>query len=122
MAQFYPPSDQIPMGHFCSVILRDLSKKVLLNPDPTITTANNDLVRWIWVDHEQAYCQLYRNAVVAVKCDCNACAHDEDKEPATEGHDGECGCIDCVCPARKLTGKYDQDFVLDAPPTYTESA
>ncbi len=110
MAQFYPPSDQIPMGHFCSVILSDLSKKVLLNPDPTITTADNDLTRWIWVDHEQAYCQLYRNAVVAVKCDCNACAHDEDKEPATEGHDAECECIDCVCPARKLTLKYDPDF------------
>ena len=110
MSTFYPPSAEIPMGHFSSVILRRLADQVLLNPDPTIVTADNDLVRWIWVDHEQAFCQLYRNAVVAVKCDCNACSHDENKAPKLPGHDAECDCEACICPARKLTQRYGEGF------------
>jgi hypothetical protein len=93
------------MSAFCAKTLPALVGQVKVAPDPSQTIAENTM-RWIWVDHEQSFCQLYPTGNVAVRCDCTGCAHNEDHVPERPGHKGDCDCLECVCPGRRLTGRY----------------
>jgi len=99
------------MSYFCGVILPELAARVGLMPDPTKTQADADFTRWIWVDHEQAFCQLYKTGAVAVRCDCSACSNNvsADRAPMQPRHCVACKCLDCVCEARALTDKFDEE-------------
>lgn len=102
--------ERVPMGYYCGVVLPELAARVELMPDPTKTQADADFTRWIWVDHEQAFCQLYNTGAVAVRCDCSACSHDVsvNRAPTRSGHCIACECLDCVCKARVLIDKFDE--------------
>lgn len=98
------------MSHFCRVTLPALAARAELMPDSTKTRADADFTRWIWVDHEQAFCQLHKTGAVAIRCDCSGCSHDvsADRAPTRPGHCTACQCLDCVCEARVLTDRFDE--------------
>lgn len=95
-------------GYFCGSVLPTLAKRYKVLPDRTLTTADADISRWIWVDHEQAFCQIYSSGNIAVKCDCSACSHNEERTPTTEGHCTKCACRECACQARVKTDRIDK--------------
>ena len=97
-----------PVSSYCTQVLPALAAQVRLAPDPSQTIAENTL-RWIWADHEQAFCQLDSVGMVAVRCHCTGCGHVPGRAPEWIGHCSECVCLECVCPARRITGRYDPD-------------
>jgi hypothetical protein len=83
-----------------------LKENVVCDPDLEKMIAE-DTIRWHWIVKRNAFCQLTHEADIAVVCHCAACKNDMGAIPVCPQHCSCCACKDCVCFARRETGRFD---------------
>lgn len=85
--------------------IKNEALNMIINYDQFLATPD-------WIYTNDYYGQYTKKGELKIRCECTGC-HTINNTPRTPDHCIYCTCIDCVCSARKASGKHSK-FVTTA--------